>query len=88
MKFDIAGIGRRLRQERTRRTFINADGRTEIWTLEYVSQQLMSKFGKTVTGSNLGAIERGTNIPRVEILAMLCELYGRSVDDLIRSDTD
>lgn len=69
--------------ERKKRTFINEEGRRTRWTQRYVAEQLMVRFGKTVTASHIGMIERGKNNPSIEVAEMLSKLFEKPIEELL-----
>lgn len=62
-----------MRNERERRN----------WTQNDVAELVGTFFGKKITGSHIGAIERGRNNPSIEIAGYLAILYEQSIEELL-----
>lgn len=70
-------------KERTKRTYIDARGKEKTWTQDYVARQLEMRFGKKVTASHIGMIERGTNNPSIEVAELLSRLFEKSIEEIL-----
>lgn len=69
--------------ERKKRTYIDSEGIERHWTLQYVADQIEKKFGRKITASLIGQIERGQINGSLKTLKMLSSIYGKSIEELM-----
>lgn len=69
--------------ERKKRTYIDEEGIERHWTHQYVAEQIEKNFGRKITASLIGQIERGQINGSYKTLNMLSSLYGKSIQELM-----